>query len=90
MDYKTPEYLHFPVATTNNGKKLSKQNLSPEITIDSETSMLQMLINALTFLGQEPPALNEFSNLDDLWQWAIALWDSNAIPKTMNIVYTDD
>ena len=89
LGYKTPDYCHFPVATTANGKKLSKQNLSSEITIESDTTMLKMLINALTFLGQKPPALNGFSNLNDLWQWAFTHWDSNAIPKTKSIVYSE-
>ncbi len=89
LGYKTPDYLHFPVATTANGKKLSKQNLSPEITPDSKTSSLQLLIKALCFLGQDPPELHEFANLDDFWQWAMSHWNSHAIPKTMDIIYSD-
>lgn len=87
LAYETPDYLHFPVATTQDGKKLSKQNHSPEITVEKPLSMLQTLLSALTFLGQKPPALTEFSNIDDLWKWAILHWNINGIPKTMNIVY---
>jgi len=86
LNYQTPDYLHFPVAATEDGRKLSKQNLSPEIIVGKPLCMLQTLLNALAFLGQKPPELKEFSNLDDLWQWAILYFDINNIPKTMNIV----
>jgi glutamyl-Q tRNA(Asp) synthetase len=87
LGYTTPEYLHFPVATTVNGKKLSKQNHSPEITLENKAMMLKTLLNALAFLGQNPPESSDFSNIDDIWLWAIHHWNSDLIPKTMNVVY---
>ncbi len=86
LDYQTPDYLHFPVVTTADGRKLSKQNLSPEVAIGDTASMLQILLDGLKFLGQNPPQASEFSNLDSFWQWAISNWNSSNIPKTMSIV----
>lgn len=88
LNYQTPEYLHFPVATTLDEKKLSKQNHSPEIESDKTITILENLLSALSFLGQDTPAPKEFSNTVELWQWAISNWDSNKIPKVMNRVYT--
>lgn len=87
LGYQTPDYLHFPVATTADGRKLSKQNLSTEITLRDTSLMLQTLINGLQFLGQSPPKLSEFSSLEDFWKWAITHWNRDNIPKVMNIVY---
>ena len=90
LGYQTPDYLHFPVATTQDGKKLSKQNHSPEIIASNTKSILQALINAMVFLGQTPPDINNFSNTNDFWQWSINNWDSDKIPKSMNIVYQEE
>lgn len=86
LGYPTPDYLHFPVATTTDGKKLSKQNHSPEIKSGNTQSKLTLLIQALAFLGQNPPATSEFSNLDDLWHWAITHWNINNIPKKLSVI----
>jgi len=82
LGYPQPKYLHFPVAVDDSGKKLSKQNLSPEISADQKRATL---IYALVFLGQSPPSANEFLSLDDLWQWAVQNWDVNDIPKVMSL-----
>lgn len=84
LSYKTPQYLHFPVAVTANGKKLSKQNLSEELSIQNRRLQL---INVLHFLGQDPPDSNDFDNLDDLWRWAMQNWDSSLIPRKLKIRY---
>jgi len=80
LGFKHPEYLHFPVAVDNYGKKLSKQNLSPKISIDQK---YDTLIAALNFLGQKTLKTKEFSSLDDLWNWAVQNWDPAKIPKVL-------
>jgi len=87
LNYQTPEYLHFPIATTVDGKKLSKQNLSPEISLDLKR---EQLIQTLIFLGQTPPSSDNFSSIDDLWQWAIQHWNDIKIPRVMSIVKETD
>ena len=82
LQYKQPCYLHFPTAITSDGKKLSKQNHSPEV---GEKEKHQTILSTLNFLGQEAPRLDEFSNLHDIWQWAIKHWDRDKIPKQMTL-----
>ena len=84
LGYPQPNYLHFPVATTRDGKKLSKQNQSREISTQNKR---MQLIDALDFLGQKPPPTKEFANLDDLWRWAVQNWDINNIPKKLKIYH---
>ncbi|MEE9444173.1 MAG: tRNA glutamyl-Q(34) synthetase GluQRS, partial [Cocleimonas sp.] len=80
LGYITPHYGHFPVAVTSNGKKLSKQNLAPEISTQNKRALI---IQSIIFLGQTRPNLSDFSNLDDLWAFAVQNWDQTKIPKTL-------
>ena len=80
LGYPQPEYLHFPVAVTADGKKLSKQNLSPSI---SSRQKRATLIQTLEFLGQQPPGLDQFSNIEDVWRWAFNNWNIDNIPQLM-------
>ena len=80
LGYPTPEYLHFPVVVDSMGKKLSKQNGSPEIATHQKRSTL---ISTLEFLGQKPPSSDEFSSLNEIWAWAFSNWDAENIPKVM-------
>jgi glutamyl-Q tRNA(Asp) synthetase len=84
LGYPQPDYLHFPVATTKNGKKLSKQNQSREISTQNKR---MQLIDALEFLGQKPPRAKEFANLDDLWRWAVQNWHMDKIPRKLTICH---
>ena len=83
LAYPTPQYLHLPVVVNSFGDKLSKHNLSPEILL---TEKRDNIIEALHFLGQNPPAIDNFSSLQDLWLWAIKNWDSANISKQMTKV----
>ncbi len=84
LNIPTPDYLHFPVAITEDGKKLSKQNGSPEIGLKNKR---KNLTNALNFLGMTPPHFSTFFSLNDCWDWAIKHWDSAKIPKTLTQHY---
>ena len=89
LGYQHPSYLHFPTAITANGKKLSKQNHSPEV--DPLQKRLTIL-KTLNFLGQQAPTIDEFSTLEELWDWAIKNWDRDKIPAQMTLSenYPDD
>lgn len=80
LGYSQPRYLHFPVAVYDTGKKLSKQNASPAISLQNKR---KSLLSALDFLGQKPPALDNFSSVNDIWQWAVQNWDIDFIPKRL-------
>jgi glutamyl-Q tRNA(Asp) synthetase len=82
LGYQHPHYLHFPTAITANGKKLSKQNYSPEVDTHQKR---HTILNTLNFLGQKPPSVENFSTLEALWDWAIKNWDRDKIPAQMTL-----
>lgn len=71
----TPRYLHVPVAVNAGGEKLSKQTRAQPV---DPQHALPALVIALEFLGQQPPA---FETIPALWQWAIANWRRERVPK---------
>jgi glutamyl-Q tRNA(Asp) synthetase len=83
LGFSTPEYAHFPVATYESGKKLSKQNKAPSLASDDS---LLLIYNTLLFLGQHPPLITDFSSLEDLWQWSISHWKLSNIPSQQSII----
>jgi glutamyl-Q tRNA(Asp) synthetase len=56
LGYPTPRYLHFPVATSALGEKLSKQTLAPPIDVANAPASLA---DALAFLGQPDPGTRD-------------------------------
>ena len=53
LGYPTPAYAHLPVASNTAGEKLSKQTLARAV---DGAEPARVLVDALDFLGQEPPA----------------------------------
>ncbi len=74
----TPGYLHIPVAQNALGEKLSKQTRASPIP---EKCSVSLLIRCLRFLGQQIPADFQDAKLTEFWQWSIAHWDINRIPR---------
>lgn len=72
LGYPQPRYFHFPTAMDKFGNKLSKQNHAPEIIASDK---LHNIHKSLQFLGQNPPNLNDFENISDLWDWAVESWN---------------
>lgn len=85
LGFNTPTYAHHPVATNTKGEKLSKQTYARPA---DETPPMQNLVEVLDFLGQNPPSESEFGSLSELWEWAIAHWDINKIPRESSIPLT--
>ncbi|KGJ90695.1 tRNA glutamyl-Q(34) synthetase GluQRS [Colwellia psychrerythraea] len=78
----TPQYGHIPLAITNDGYKLSKQNKAPAI---NNAIPQPALMAALTFLGQSPlPELTNAS-VDEIIQWASKHWQRSLVPKVIEI-----
>lgn len=74
----TPRYAHLPAAVNAAGEKLSKQTRA----LPLDTSQPQhMLLSALRFLGQTPPAALSEASLGELWNWAKAHWDLARVPR---------
>lgn len=71
LDYPTPSYLHLPLVVNEQGEKLSKQTLAPEIGTDK---INQYLIAALSFLQQQPSVALASASRDEILAWALANW----------------
>ena len=68
LNAKVPVFGHLPLATRNNGDKLSKQNHAPAI---DDSNALKNLIQALKFLQQPIP---ETKNIEQLLNQAVTNW----------------
>lgn len=79
LRFSTPQYCHVPVAVNANGEKLSKQTRAAPIDYSNP---VPALMSALHFLGQQPPARLADADIDALWNWAIAHWRLDRIPRT--------
>ncbi|PXW85705.1 glutamyl-Q tRNA(Asp) synthetase [Nitrosomonas sp. Nm84] len=77
LGYATPSYLHLPVVTNALGEKLSKQTHAAPIDV---SNALMQLVNALHFLGQEPPLEMIEGDIASFWHWAQENWRVDQIP----------
>jgi glutamyl-Q tRNA(Asp) synthetase len=80
----TPDYVHLPVVVTVEGEKLSKRLQSDPVRRSEPAEALR---EALDFLRQAPP---RGLQLDRLWQWAIAHWDTDLIPRERTVLTAKD
>ncbi len=74
----TPRYLHVPVAVNAAGEKLAKQTRA--VAVDAQRPV-PALLEALEFLGQEPPCALAQADVAALWKWAVANWRCEHIPR---------
>lgn len=87
LGYPQPQYAHIPVAANAAGEKLSKQTLAKPIT---EQHAIDLIVDALEFLGQLPESQLRLADLKDVWHWAICHWNIGKIPKTQKIIIPSD
>ncbi|MCD9552839.1 tRNA glutamyl-Q(34) synthetase GluQRS [Photobacterium carnosum] len=80
--YPFVRYLHLPLAITDNGHKLSKQNHAPAI---DKHNPRPALMAALRFLGFSPPTELVIENVEQILQWGITHWQLKQLPKTTAI-----
>jgi glutamyl-Q tRNA(Asp) synthetase len=78
LGFAVPSYVHLPVAVNRAGEKLSKQTRAPPVEADHAATML---VAALDFLGQAPPAELAASSLAEVWAWARAEWRLARVPR---------
>ena len=76
LGYRTPAYVHIPVVTHPDGDKLSKLTGAPAIPLENTE---RVLFAALTALQQSPPADLAAATLTDIWAWARANWNLEAL-----------
>lgn len=84
LGFRHPHYSHIPVASNATGQKLSKQNLAQPL--DSSRPVPQ-LIEALRFLGQQPPPELQHASLDELLHWATTHWQQACVPRQPAIIW---
>ena len=77
-------YLHLPLAVTENGNKLSKQNHAPAI---DKANPRPALVEAMRFLGLQPPADLASSTTHEILRWGIAHWQIANLPATTAITF---
>ena len=82
LNYSTPRYCHLPLAVDEAGKKISKSEQATKVDIKNKE---KLLVNALSFLGQQPPKDLRKSQLIDIWLWAIEHWNINKVPKAESV-----
>jgi len=85
LGYQAPEFGHVPLAVTEQGFKLSKQNKAPEI---DKTNPSPSLILALKFLGQNPPDELYSYSVEQIIRWATDNWSTDDIPKKHEITFS--
>ncbi len=74
----TPDYLHLPIAVNTRGQKLSKQTFAAPLQLEQAATQL---CAALRFLGQQPPPELSYAPLGEVWEWALAHWQAQRIPR---------
>jgi len=83
LDLHTPHYEHVPVATTPNGKKLSKQHGASDVLIDRNP--LSVMVDVLDFLGHPVETGLENSDVNTVMSWALENWDITRVPRLESI-----
>ncbi len=77
-----PEYCHFPLVTGQDGKKLSKRdNLVSSELGNWRGRESELLLQVLSFLGQNPPQSLAGAGCAEIVEWGEANFDSARIPQ---------
>jgi glutamyl-Q tRNA(Asp) synthetase len=78
LKFATPHYCHVPVAVNAAGEKLSKQTRAQPVDYARPSSAL---LPVLRFLGQQPPTSLVNAGTKEFWDWAIANWRIDRVPR---------
>ena len=81
--HPVPKFIHVPIAATEPGKKLSKQNHSPEL---DNARAPENVIKALGFLGHCVPDFLKGEGVENILNWAAERWMLNKIPGQQEII----
>lgn len=75
-------YLHLPLAVDATGQKLSKQNHATAIDVHQPKATL---IQAMAFLGLQPPVEVEQGELDEILAWGVKNWSIDGLSAAFEI-----
>jgi glutamyl-Q tRNA(Asp) synthetase len=83
FEYPTPEYYHLPLVTGPGGTKLSKRDNAVSLAAGRDLSKEggDLLISALKFLGQRPPAELKGASPSEILEWGAAHFNVEAVPR---------
>ena len=87
LNFRTPAYMHIPVAENDRGQKLSKLTGASALSLEGAG---QILVAALDSLGQKPPRELGKHSLDDIWSWSINHWQAAVMTRQTAIPVTKD
>lgn len=87
LGYPSPAYAHIPVATNQDGQKLSKQTFAPAIKPEHA---VKLTYQALDFLGQHPPTELLDATRAEIVDWGIKNWDIHNVPKVPSKPFTQE
>ncbi len=82
LELPTPRYMHLPIAVNDQGEKLSKQTRARPVSCEHSS---RTLCAALRFLGQPLDSGLEKAPVGEIWQWALAHWDTTTLPVEQRI-----
>jgi glutamyl-Q tRNA(Asp) synthetase len=82
LNLPQPVYAHVPVLMEDDGAKLSKSRRSLRL---EQSAPLEQLLSVFSLLGLNVPDLREFCATRDAWQWAIAQWSVDRVPKRLKL-----
>ncbi|MCP4323800.1 MAG: tRNA glutamyl-Q(34) synthetase GluQRS [Psychromonas sp.] len=83
LGQQAPSYIHLPLAVTEPGLKLSKQNHA--LAIDKHNP-IPTLLKALQFLGHQLPDDIDKSSCTTILNWATQNWNLTRIPMQTEIL----
>ncbi len=81
------DYLHLPVAVTEPGKKLSKQNHAHPVSADKAR---HTLVDVMRFLAL--PVFDELAlePIPNILRWALQHWSLDALPQRQEIMFSQE
>jgi len=82
LDADIPTYVHLPLAVTEPGLKLSKQNHAVAVNKKDPVPTLKQV---LAFLGHTVPEHIPQHTCSEVLNWAIANWSLQKVPKKQEI-----
>jgi glutamyl-Q tRNA(Asp) synthetase len=83
LNYPTPQYCHLPLVTGEGGAKLSKRDNAVSLAAGRDLAKDggELLVAALRFLGQNPPAELQAAAPAEVLRWGVANFVAAAVPR---------
>jgi glutamyl-Q tRNA(Asp) synthetase len=86
LNFPRPIYGHLPLLTEAGGEKLSKSKRAVAVPFVQKTpgrsellAVSRALTSTLTHLSQTPPPELAHAPIKDVWKWAVAHWNPQAL-----------